>query len=114
MVTGAVWWSWPGIAVAWPRPPWPPEPPPPGWGPPALPPPVWWSAPWLLPWLRPGTTVTISTNEPGGPAAGTLWLNPTSNVLSVYDGTQWRGYLPLSGGRIDGDLAVTGKVDFGP
>lgn len=103
------WWPWdpwPGVVFSWPMRPGLPPPPAPDW-------PPTWPPGMLFPWLRRGA-VTVSTSDPGGAAPGSLWLNPANNVLSAWDGTKWIGYLPLTGGRIDGDLTVTGRVDFGP
>lgn len=70
-----------------------------------------------------GGGATISDTAPASPSAGDLWWNSSNGQMYTYynDGTssQWvvansftggSGYLPLTGGTITGNLAVSGTV----
>lgn len=81
--------------------------------------PFWW---WYATWYMPLPLPPPHWPEP------LLWFNPKTGILFVNDDGKWRPigggdggpFLPLSGGtitgnlQVDGDLGVTGAVDFGP
>lgn len=45
----------------------------------------------------PGGTVVFSSTPPPDPTVGTLWYNPSSGAITMYDGTQWIDLRVLSG-----------------
>ena len=76
-------------------------------------------------WGNLGGGAAISDTPPSNPGAGDLWWNSSDGNLYVYytdvNGSQWvsttaggqGAYLPLTGGTISGNMAVTGNVGIG-
>lgn len=59
---------------------------------------------------------TSSTVAPSQPTQGVLWFNPTTGVLSYWNGSAWQpatGFLSLGGGTMNGNLILDGPPSAG-
>lgn len=74
-----------------------------------------------LSWTTPNNLITIGTNPPASPLAGSMWFDNVGGQLYVWytdaDSSQWvvtnnltvlSNYLPLAGGTLTGPLVLAG------
>ena len=50
--------------------------------------------------MKDGLFSHLSTTKPSNPATGVVFLDSTTKILSIYDGSNWRIISGPSGGQI--------------